>query len=230
MTTWARADAGAWFNYTFLTQKERDVETGLDYFGARYYASAQGRFTGVDPKMVGIKIVNPQRWNRYAYVVNNPLALYDPDGQDDEGKGGGKVIDVFVAISSKELREAKVSVNQNELQKIGDKTGYEVHVHNFDDSTVANVTASLKSADATFVLGHSGQLTVAGEAQGRFIALIALKDGDLTTGGIDKPDEKNPGMVKRVGDAPEATGNVVGMPGCGRYVSDDPGLSSRDQG
>jgi RHS repeat-associated protein len=41
----------------------------------------QGRFTGVDPKMLGVKqIVNPQRWNRYEYVVNNPLALYDPDG------------------------------------------------------------------------------------------------------------------------------------------------------
>jgi RHS repeat-associated protein len=39
----------AWFNYTFLTQKERDIETGLDYFGARYLASTQGRFTGVDP-------------------------------------------------------------------------------------------------------------------------------------------------------------------------------------
>ena len=32
-----------------FTQKERDNETGLDYFGARYYASMQGRFTGVDP-------------------------------------------------------------------------------------------------------------------------------------------------------------------------------------
>ena len=31
-----------------FTAKERDVETGLDYFGARYYASAQGRFTGTD--------------------------------------------------------------------------------------------------------------------------------------------------------------------------------------
>jgi RHS repeat-associated protein len=82
-----------------FTQKERDVETGLDHFGARYLSSTQGRFTGCDPKMLGIKQVgNPQRWNRYAYVVNNPLALYDPDGQDDQGQGGGKVIDVFIAI------------------------------------------------------------------------------------------------------------------------------------
>jgi len=49
--------------------------------------------------MLGIKqVVNPQRWNRYAYVVNNPLALYDADGQDDQGQGGSKIIDVFIAM------------------------------------------------------------------------------------------------------------------------------------
>lgn len=59
-----------------FTSKERDAETGLDYFGARYHSSVQGRFCGVDPKMLGTShTVNPQRWNRYAYVVNNPLTL-----------------------------------------------------------------------------------------------------------------------------------------------------------
>ncbi len=38
-----------------FTQKERDNETNLDYFGKRYYASVQGRFTGCDPKFLGIK-------------------------------------------------------------------------------------------------------------------------------------------------------------------------------
>ena len=35
-----------------FTSKERDVETGLDYFGARYFSSTKGRFTGVDPAVV----------------------------------------------------------------------------------------------------------------------------------------------------------------------------------
>jgi len=61
-----------------FTQKERDNETGLDYFGARYYASTQGRFTSADP-MSG-EPRHPQSWNRYAYVLNNPLKLVDPDG------------------------------------------------------------------------------------------------------------------------------------------------------
>jgi len=62
-----------------FTAKERDAETGLDYFGARYFSSAQGRFTSPDPinhpaeSEVGEEefLSNPQRWNKYAYALNN---------------------------------------------------------------------------------------------------------------------------------------------------------------
>jgi RHS repeat-associated protein len=67
-----------------FTSKERDVETGLDYFGARYFASTQGRFTSVDPMMASAKLSNPQTMNRYTYVVNNPLRYIDPNGLDGE--------------------------------------------------------------------------------------------------------------------------------------------------
>ncbi len=83
LTTCSRAAAGAWFNYPFLTRKERDNETGLDYFGARYYASMQGRFTSADPAGLALRhLVNPQDLNRYAYVANNPLKFIDPDGEE----------------------------------------------------------------------------------------------------------------------------------------------------
>jgi RHS repeat-associated protein len=63
--------------------KERDYDTGFDYVGARYYQSQTGRFTSPDPITVNaLRIVNPQRWNRYAYAVNNPLRYVDPDGLD----------------------------------------------------------------------------------------------------------------------------------------------------
>src|SRR5436305_1138925 len=54
-----------------FTGKERDNETGLDYFGARYYGSNVGRFTTIDPTMnINANLANPQRWNRYAYALN----------------------------------------------------------------------------------------------------------------------------------------------------------------
>jgi RHS repeat-associated protein len=63
-----------------FTSKERDVETGLDYFGIRYYSALQGRFSSIDPLLLTAKGSKPQTWNRYAYVLNNPLRLIDIDG------------------------------------------------------------------------------------------------------------------------------------------------------
>src|SRR5439155_19699467 len=57
-----------------FTGKERDAETGLDYFGARYLSSTQGRFTSPDPLFFQKEMLeDPQRWNLYSYVRNNPL-------------------------------------------------------------------------------------------------------------------------------------------------------------
>ena len=66
-----------------FTGQERDAETALDYFGARYYRADLGRFTTVDPELnMKDALVDPQRWNRYAYVTNNPLKYTDPDGKN----------------------------------------------------------------------------------------------------------------------------------------------------
>ena len=65
-----------------FTGKERDRETGFDYFGARYYSGRVGRFTGVDPVYTWREnLVDPQRWNRYAYGLNKPYRYVDPDGR-----------------------------------------------------------------------------------------------------------------------------------------------------
>jgi RHS repeat-associated protein len=64
-----------------FTGKERDAETGLDYFGARYFSGAQGRFTSPDPVVItSDRLKNPQQLNLYAYVANNPLRYLDPTG------------------------------------------------------------------------------------------------------------------------------------------------------
>jgi len=65
-----------------FTGKERDSETNLDYFGARYFSGAQGRFTSPDPGNASAFLYpdDPQSWNGYAYGRNNPLSYVDPDG------------------------------------------------------------------------------------------------------------------------------------------------------
>jgi RHS repeat-associated protein len=64
-----------------FTGKERDTESGLDYFGARYYGSSMGRFMSAD-NGEDQDMQNPQSWNLYSYVQNNPLTNTDPDGHD----------------------------------------------------------------------------------------------------------------------------------------------------
>jgi RHS repeat-associated protein len=66
-----------------FTGKERDTETALDYFGARYYGARIGRFTTIDPLITQTEnTLDPQRWNRFSYGRNNPLRYIDPDGRE----------------------------------------------------------------------------------------------------------------------------------------------------
>jgi len=71
----------------FFTGKERDSETGNDYFGARYYSSTMGRWMSPDwadkPEPVPYAdLSDPQSLNLYSYVRNNPMSHADPDGHE----------------------------------------------------------------------------------------------------------------------------------------------------
>ena len=63
-----------------FTGKERDSESGNDYFGARYYTSSIGRMMSPDSG-VDQHPEDPQSWNLYSYVRNNPLNSVDPSGE-----------------------------------------------------------------------------------------------------------------------------------------------------
>jgi RHS repeat-associated protein len=65
------------------TGKERDSESGLDNFGARYNSSQYGRFMSPDPiNLTPKRVIDPQTLNKYAYARNNPLLYVDPTGRD----------------------------------------------------------------------------------------------------------------------------------------------------
>lgn len=53
----------------------------MDYMHARFYSPQFGRFFQVDPSGASFNPKNPQSWNRYTYVRNNPLNYVDPDGE-----------------------------------------------------------------------------------------------------------------------------------------------------
>ncbi len=134
-------------NYKF-TGKERDSETGLDYFGARYYASNMGRFSSPDPKLLTARhLVYPQKWNKYAYVQNNPLTSIDPDGLDD--------FKVFVNFSSKDVA-AKNTPNWNAIKATAEKHGHTVTIYSGDSANAKNYQDALSSKGSHVIsVGHS---------------------------------------------------------------------------
>jgi RHS repeat-associated protein len=65
--------------------KERDAETGLDYFGSRYFSAAQGRFASPDPLMLSVeRLLDPQGLNLYTYTRNRPLQTWPSGWKSNE--------------------------------------------------------------------------------------------------------------------------------------------------
>ena len=62
--------------HTF-SAKEKDTETGLSYFGARYYSSDLSIWLSVDPMAAKYPSLSP-----YVYCANNPIKLVDPNGEE----------------------------------------------------------------------------------------------------------------------------------------------------
>jgi len=101
--------------------KEKDQETGLLYFGARYMEAMIGRFLAPDPvgpvdektgKINDKNLLNPQRLNYYAYGLNNPYRYIDPDG-----KWPAEVIKVHQASIERVLRHKLSGGNINILNR-----------------------------------------------------------------------------------------------------------------
>ena len=148
-----------------FTQKERDSETGLDYFGARYYMSTQGRFVSPDAFEKDSYLDDPQSWNKYVYVRNNPLYFIDPSGQkaevtvttDEERKKRTITIKASFAVyaakgqkvSQKQLeKQASLIKSQIEKTYTGSTTqnGYTYQISaTVDVSVVADEKAAMNS-------------------------------------------------------------------------------------
>lgn len=186
-----------------FTGKERDAETGLDYFGARYFSGAQGRFTSPDPKMFPNAIYDPQSWNKYSYTRNNPLRYVDPDGEDwvDAAKG---VWNGFT--SSMTLNAGRIEDSNSDFrlgQSVGDALAVVVgqtetalglggEVLGFGlDATGGGAVAGVPIGLASAVVATHG---VSASGTGlKNLTGAALRSG--TEGTYEFPDSKNPGKT-----------------------------------
>jgi RHS repeat-associated protein len=152
-----------------FTGKERDGESGLDYFGARHLSGAQGRFTSPDPTPSGISIQDPQSWNLYSYVCNRPTRFVDGNGlwPTELHK---TIIDIALSgyMSAGEL--ARLGARQDVMDHGPNSQSPEFSYQHFMRSPRQNAAEATDEAwsfvttrglQATTMLGPGGELTAA---------------------------------------------------------------------
>jgi len=128
-----------------FTKKERDAETGLDFFEARYYSSLMGRFTSPDEFTGGpheiygfvdaasenplfyADLADPQSLNKYQYSYNNPLRYVDPDGHepdstdpDPQGQGCPRCIPIPAGPTPPEVIDATKKLINHIIDKLSE--------------------------------------------------------------------------------------------------------------
>jgi RHS repeat-associated protein len=137
-----------------FTGKERDIETGLDYFGARYMSAAQGRFTSPDAPFADQRPENPQSWNLYAYVRNNPLSMVDPTGRNACGHNDDKACKVEVKITDRPT-EATPGFDPASTSSINRQGEYNalatVSVTDFKNAATINEMGQFDPSQSTFL-------------------------------------------------------------------------------
>jgi RHS repeat-associated protein len=196
-----------------FTGKERDTESGLDNFGFRYNASTIGRFMTPDPSRLSVFFTNPQTWNRYSYVYNNPLRLTDGNGKWPTDIHNQIIDNAFPNLTAAQRQILKnVSAQQDSILGGGqaNSASFE-HAMRSPDQTVEQAESqfndfvsgsetSAQTAEWTFWLNdpdNAGSLS--DEALARFgEALHAILDSTSPAhAGFQKWDWRNPALVIR---------------------------------
>ena len=189
------------------TGKERDTESGNDYFGARYYNSATGRFLSPDwsakeEPVPYAKLDNPQSLNLYSYVLNNPLSHVDPDGHETEEEKEKKIAEAARAQKGSDAYDQK-KTNISNMQIF----------HSGSDKCNEFVSDTVKSATGTRPVV---------EATGKIATAAQMADPNVKIVGLSAPEPMSnakPGDVVAQIHGTEPNGNVdahvgiiVGLP------------------
>jgi RHS repeat-associated protein len=122
-----------------FTGKQHDPESGLDNFGARYYGSsnALGRFITPDVLLADQSVEDPQSWNLYAYVRNNPLSFWDPtglacvvgpNGEEYDDTSGGQTCQQAHEADKNKNPDATVTATPDPVNTEDDSTSVAVYL------------------------------------------------------------------------------------------------------
>jgi RHS repeat-associated protein len=153
-----------------FTGHERDFAS-LDYMHARYYNPFMGRFLSLDPALdMDGSLKSPQMWNRYAYVLNNPIRFTDPTGKYVcKGNADGcKTVEVAIEV----MKQAAAQMKKNDPQRAKLKAVIDAYGKpNDPNSRIGTVWVNPQKVDGTQLLGVNS-LGQAGRQGNMFLSLI----------------------------------------------------------
>ena len=141
-------------NHYLFTDKERDAESQLDYFGARYYASNMGRFMSPDwsaqeEPVPYAKLNDPQSLNLYSYVLNHPLVGIDPDGHAcDDANEMAVCHGITVAISNGMNAGDALQAGQQALQPLSNASENAIQNSNLTSTQASAFEGAVSNAGA----------------------------------------------------------------------------------
>jgi RHS repeat-associated protein len=147
-----------------FTGKERDTESGNDYFGARYYASSMGRWES--PDLLNVteeRMLNPSSTlNKYAYGANNPLKFIDQDGQDitvfyDHSGNAGHA--VLFAYNQDTQESAVHSFGPDHSQSNAAETALDIPVPGQENYDLPKTPDQLRSQYTSITIQTSPEVT-----------------------------------------------------------------------
>ena len=155
------------------TGKERDEESGLYYYGARYYSAWTCRFLGVDP-MVSKTFYQ----GSYVYADNNPIMMNDPTGMVSEGEKTKNTVEQDSENNSNQPKDGtfktKISTtfedgSTDTLETVYTKKGDNLHVH--QTKTRLNRNGEIESSERIFDVDYQSL-----SAEEKQIINLGLKD------------------------------------------------------